>query len=434
VSDERSGLHRAIGPKLLLFLVIGDILGTGIYALTGDVAGAVGGAAWLSFGVAFFVALCTATSYAELVGKYPRAAGAALYTHRAFALPIVTFLVAFSVMCSGLTSAGAASRSFAGYFQELATLSPLAVAIAFLLVLAVINLRGVAESVRVNLVLTCIELAGLAIVMLIGGSALARGLGEPTRAFEFNAGSDPFTLVMSGAGLAFFALVGFEDSVNMAEETVDPQRVFPRALFVGLAITGVIYIVVAFCATAIVPIEVLRTSDQDLLEIIRIGAPWFPFGLFSLIAMCAVANSALINMMMASRLVYGMAREGIIAESFGAVHRARHTPWIAILFTTALVIALASWGGVRALGGTTALLLLCVFTLVNVAVLVLRRQPVEHAHYRAPAFLPVLGAVFCLYLASPWSGRGPQQYWIAGALLFLGLALWAVNRLWRRNR
>jgi amino acid transporter len=270
--------------------------------------------------------------------------------------------------------------------------------------------------------------------MLIGGSALARGLGEPTRAFEFNAGSDPFTLVMSGAGLAFFALVGFEDSVNMAEETVDPQRVFPRALFVGLAITGVIYIVVAFCATAIVPIEVLRTSDQDLLEIIRIGAPWFPFGLFSLIAMCAVANSALINMMMASRLVYGMAREGIIAESFGAVHRARHTPWIAILFTTALVIALASWGGVRALGGTTALLLLCVFTLVNVAVLVLRRQPVEHAHYRAPAFLPVLGAVFCLYLASPWSGRGPQQYWIAGALLFLGLALWAVNRLWRRNR
>jgi amino acid transporter len=188
-----------------------------------------------------------------------------------------------------------------------------------LLVLAVINLRGVAESVRVNLVLTCIELAGLAIVMLIGGSALARGLGEPTRAFEFNAGSDPFTLVMSGAGLAFFALVGFEDSVNMAEETVDPQRVFPRALFVGLAITGVIYIVVAFCATAIVPIEVLRTSDQDLLEIIRIGAPWFPFGLFSLIAMCAVANSALINMMMASRLVYGMAR-----ESGGYGHECRY--------------------------------------------------------------------------------------------------------------
>jgi amino acid transporter len=427
VIDGQPTLRRVIGPKLLLFLVIGDILGTGIYALTGDVAGEVGGAAWVAFGVAFFVALCTAASYAELVGKYPQAAGAALYTQRAFARPFVTFLVAFAVMCSGLTSAGAASRGFAGYFQELAALPPLAVALAFLLLLAAINFRGVAESVRVNLVLTCIELTGLAIVIAVGVSALARGIGDPARALEFNAGADPFTLVASGAGLAFFALVGFEDSVNMAEETADPPRLFPRALFAGLAIAGVIYMLVAFCATALVPIEVLRASDQDLLEVIRIGAPQFPFGLFSLIAMFAVANSALINMMMASRLVYGMAREGIITAKFAAVHPTRRTPWVAILFTTALVLGLASWGGVRALGGTTALLLLCVFTLVNAAVLVLRRRPAEHAHYRAPAILPVLGIVSCAYLASPWSGRDAEQYWVAGALLALGLALWAVN-------
>lgn len=427
-TDEQPGLHRAIGPKMLLFLVIGDILGTGIYALTGDVAGEVGGAAWLSFGVAFFVAFCTAASYAELVGKYPRAAGAALYTQQAFALPFVTFLVAFAVMCSGLTSAGAASHGFAGYLQELIAVPPLAVAAAFLLVLAAVNFRGVAESVRANLVLTCIELAGLLIVIFVGASALARGLGNPSRALEFNTGGDPFTLVMSGAALAFFALVGFEDSVNMAEETDDPQRVFPRALFLGLAITGVIYMVVAFFATAIVPIEVLRVSDQDLLEIIRLGSPQFPLALFSLIAMCAVANSALINMMMASRLLYGMAREGIIPAKLAAVHPVRRTPWIAILFTTALVLLLASWGGVRALGGTTALLLLCVFTLVNIAVLVLRRRPVEHAHYRAPGILPVLGALSCVYLASPWSGRDVQQYWIALGLLALGLALWEINR------
>jgi amino acid transporter len=121
VSDERSGLHRAIGPKLLLFLVIGDILGTGIYALTGDVAGAVGGAAWLSFGVAFFVALCTATSYAELVGKYPRAAGAAHDTPRAVARPIGTLLGAFSVVWAGLTAGGAGTRSVAGLIEEFAT-------------------------------------------------------------------------------------------------------------------------------------------------------------------------------------------------------------------------------------------------------------------------------------------------------------------------
>ncbi len=434
MADAQPTLHRAIGPKLLLFLVIGDILGTGIYALTGDVAAEVGGAAWLAFGLAFLVALCTAASYAELVGKFPRAAGAALYVQRAFALPFLTFLVAFAVMCSGLTSAGAASRSFAGYLQELVTLPEVPVALAFLIAVAAINFRGVAESVKVNLVLTCVELAGLAIVIVVGLAALAQGMGDPGRALEFNADGDPFGLVVSGAALAFFALVGFEDSVNMAEETKDPPRTFPRALFAGLAITGVIYMIVAFVATALVPIEILGESDQDLLEVIRIGAPQFPFGLFSLIAMFAVSNSALINMMMASRLLYGMSREEIVPGGFAAVHARRRTPWAAIAFTTALVLGLAAWGGVRALGGTTALLLLCVFALVNVAVLVLRRQPSDRPHYRAPVVLPLFGVVSCVYLASPLSGRDPEQFKIAGVLLALGIVLWGVNWLLHGRR
>ena len=429
-TTTQPSLVRAIGPKLLLFLVIGDILGTGIYALTGDVAGEVGGAAWLAFGLAFFIALCTATSYAELVGKYPRAAGAALYVQQAFAMPFVTFLVAFAVMSSGLTSASAASRSFAGYFQELAAWPPLPVALAFLLALAALNFRGVAESVRANLAFTCVELAGLAIVIAVGAGALMSGIGDPARALEFNAGGDPFTLVVSGAALAFFALVGFEDAVNMAEETESPARQFPRALFIGLTIAGTIYMLVAFVATALVPIDVLRTSEQDLLEVIRIGAPGFPFGLFSLIAMTAVANSALINMMMASRLVYGMAREGIVPRTLGTVHAVRRTPWVAIVVTTVIALGLASWGGVRTLGGATALLLLVVFTLVNIAVLALRRRPVAHSHYSAPTVLPLIGIVASAWLASPWSGRDPVQYAIVGVLLALGVALWGINRLW----
>ena len=429
MADAQPTLHRAIGPKLLLLLVIGDVLGTGIYALTGDVAGEVGGAAWLAFGLAFFVALCTAASYAELVGKYPQAAGAALYTQRAFGVPFLTFVVAFTVMASGLTSAGAASRSFAGYLQELVALPQLPVALGFLLLLAGINFRGVAESVRLNVLLTCVELAGLLIVIAVGFGALAAGLGDASQALEFNADGDPFALVVSGAALAFFALVGFEDSVNMVEETRDPQRTFPRALFAGLAVAGVIYMAVAFVATALVPIDVLRESDQDLLEVIRIGAPQFPLGLFAVIAMFAVSNSALINMMMASRLLYGMSREEIISPRFAAVHPVRRTPWVAIVFTTALVLALASWGGVRALGGTTALLLLSVFALVNVAVLVLRRSEVAHAHYRAPAALPVLGVAFSVYLASPLSGRDADQYELAGVLLAVGIALWVLSWL-----
>jgi amino acid transporter len=422
-------LHRAIGPKLLLFLVIGDMLGTGIYALTGDVAGVVGGAGWLSFGAAFLVAMFSATSYLELVGKYPRAAGAALYSHEAFHSNVLTFFVAFAVMCSGLTSVAAASRTFAGYFEEFMTAPALVVAFAFVLILTAINFRGVAESVKFNVVLTCIEFSGLLIVIVVGFLALGQGIGDASNAFEFNAEGDPVSLVVSGATLAFFAILGFEDSINLVEETQNPRRDFPRAFFIGITITGIVYMLVAFVTTALVPIDTLRTTNQDLLEVVRAGAPWFPLALFSFIAMCSVTNTSLINMMMASRLIYGMAREQVVPPVFAAVHAHRRTPWAGILFTTVLALGLASWSGVRALGGTTALLLLVVFTIVNVAVLVLRRRPVQHEHYRAPTICPILGVVSCAYLASPWSGRDVEQYEIAGVLLAIGAVLFVVNWL-----
>ncbi|HEY9182757.1 MAG TPA: APC family permease [Gammaproteobacteria bacterium] len=424
-------LHRAIGPKLLLFMVIGDMLGTGIYALTGDVAGEVGGAAWLAFGAAFIVAMFTATSYLELVGKYPHAAGAALYAQRAFGSRFLTFVVGFAVMCSALTSVGAASRTFAGYFQEFAAW-PLALLVPLFIVgLAVLNFRGVAESVKANVAMTCVELAGLLIVIAVGIWALGNGIGTASNAFDFNAGADPFALVMSGAGLAFFAIIGFEDSVNMVEEVENPQRDFPRAFFIGITITGIVYMLVAFFTTALVPIDILRDSNQDLLEVVRIGAPWFPLALFALIAMVAVSNTSLINLMMSSRLLYGMSREKAIPPMFALVHVLPRTPWVAIVATTVIALLLASWSGVRTLGGTTALLLLCVFALVNVAVLVLRRQAVPHAHYRAPTLCPILGAASCVYLAI---GRDPAQYRIAGMLLLLGLGLFAINWLMGRRR
>lgn len=430
---EGPGLKRVIGPNLLLFLVIGDMLGTGIYALTGDVAGVVGGAAWLAFGGAFVVAMLTATSYLELVGKYPHAAGAALYAQRAFNTRFVTFLVGFAVMCSALTSVAAASRAFSGYFQELAV-APLVVLVPlFIGALAFVNFRGVAESVKANVAMTCVELMGLVIVIAVGTWALTQGIGDPGRALEFNADGDAFGLVMSGAALAFFAIIGFEDSVNMVEETTAPQRDFPRAFFIGITITGVVYMLVAFFTTALVPIDVLRDSNQDLLEVVRVGAPWFPLMVFSVIAMVAVGNTSLINLMMASRLLYGMSKERVLPRVFGLVHAQRRTPWFAILCTTAIALALAAWSGVRTLGGTTALLLLCVFALVNVAVLVLRARPVAHAHFRAPTLCPMLGLVSCLYLASPLSGRETEQYAVAGVLLLVGIALFVLNALLERR-
>lgn len=434
-------LKRVMGPWLLLLFIVGDILGTGIYALTGQVANQVGGAVWVPFLVAFLVALMTAFSYLELVTKYPRAAGAALYTHRAFGIHFLTFIVAFAVMCSGITSAATASRAFAANFARVLDLdiaggmTVTILALAFMLLVAAVNFRGVGESVKLNVVLTCVELSGLLIVITIGMLAIGAGKGDVSRAFDFStaAGTNFFWPVIAATTLAFFAMVGFEDSVNMAEETKDPTRIFPKILLAGLFITGTIYVLVSISAVTLVPPKELGEGETPLLKVVQTGAPGFPIAIFGFITMFAVANSALINMLMASRLVYGMSREHVLPGIFGKVHPARRTPYIAIAFTTLLAIALiAIVGEIPALGGTTALLLLCVFTVVNIAVLVLRKDKVAHSHFRTPTIVAALGAACCAFLAGPWTGRDPAQYRIAGVLVAIGIALWVVTVLVNR--
>jgi basic amino acid/polyamine antiporter, APA family len=433
-------LQRVMGPWLLLLFIVGDILGTGIYALTGQVAKQVGGVVWLPFLVAFVVAVITAFSYLELVTKYPKAAGAALYAHKAFGIHFVTFIVAFAVMCSGITSASTASRAFAANMSSASGLDLTGVGItliglAFMAVVAIINFRGVGESVKANVVLTCVELSGLLIIIVIGLWAIGAGEGDVSRITKFNTTADTsaFWAVIGATTLAFFAMVGFEDSVNMAEETHNPSKIFPRILLAGLLITGLIYVLVSISSITLVAPEQLGEGETPLLKVVQAGAPNFPLWIFGFITMFAVANSALINMLMASRLVYGMSREHVLPPALGKVHVSRRTPYVAIGFTTLLAFALITFvGEVPALGGTTALLLLCVFTVVNIAVLVLRKDAVEHEHFRTPTVLPVLGALACAFFAGPWTGRDPVQYWIAGILLAIGIALWfvtvAINR------
>ncbi|MFB7652589.1 MULTISPECIES: APC family permease [unclassified Streptomyces] len=426
-------LKRAIGPKLLILFVIGDILGTGIYATTGQVAGKVGGALWLPFAIGFVVAILTAASYVELVGKYPKAAGAALYTQKAFQVPFLTFIVAFMVMCSGLSSASAAARAFSGdYLSEFTDFfPPTLIAILFILALAALNLRGVSESVKTNVVLTLVELTGLFVILAVGAWAVITGDGEPSRLGQFEAGGSGYALVTSVLGataLGFFAFVGFEDSVNMAEETKDPARTFPRAIFIGVTVTGTIYVLVALISSLLVDYRVLEDSSGPLLEVVKAGGLDFPPKLFALIALFAVTNSALINIMMASRLCYGMANERILPRALGRVLPRRRTPVVGIVFVSLLAIGLVSTGEIAGLGDTTAFLLLCVFAVVNVAVLVLRRDPVEHKHFRTPTVLPVLGAITSLTLASPLSDRPADVYIRAGVLVAIGIGLWALNK------
>ncbi|MCC3298807.1 APC family permease [Arthrobacter caoxuetaonis] len=457
---ESSGpeLKRVMGTKLLLLFIVGDVLGTGVYALTGQIAGEIGGAAWAPVLIAFSVATITALSYLELVTKYPQAAGAALYTHKAFGIHFVTFLVTFAVLCSGITSASTASKFLAenflvGFNLGWGQFGVTAIAVSFMVLLALINLRGVGESIKFNVFLTIVELTGLLIVIGIGFWAMGQGNVDFSRVmvFETEGGKSVFLALTAATSLAFFSMVGFEDSVNMAEETKDPARIFPKVMLSGLGITVFIYLLVSIAAVAVVPVGQLSESQTPLLEVVQTGAPGFPIDVFyPFLSIFAVANTALINMLMASRLLYGMSRQEVLPRGLALILPGRRTPWAAIVFTTAiatgLIILVTNAMGpqtVSALGGTTALLLLCVFTVVNIACIVLRRRPPDpqpntedgpaavRKTFRSPGIMPWIGAATCAFLVGPWA-QDPIEYRIAGILLAIGVVLWFFTWLWNR--
>ena len=429
---EETRLNRVITRPMLTFFILGDILGSGIYALTGEVAADVGGAIWASFLVAFALAFVTAFAYLELVTKYPRAAGAALYVHRAFAISILSFLVTIAVMASGVTSASFSATRIGGrYFEGLFGVeNPPTILIAILVIslVAVVNYWGVGESIRINIGITLIELTGLLFIIAIGIYVLFSGDGNPGQAFEFkDSGFGALTGITAGAATGFYAFIGFEDSVNMAEEVRDPPRTFPPALVGGIVGASIIYLLVGFTAAMVVPLDVLTESTGPLLEIVRIGVPDLNADtLFAAVAMIAVSNTMLINMLMASRLLYGMANQGVLPHVFSWVSP-RRTPWFAIIFTTALsIVLILTIEDFANLADTTVLLLTAVFLLVNICVLVLRRDPVGHDHFVAPSYLPVIGAIVSAIFLFPLD-RDAEIYVLAIWLLLGGLVLWAIN-------
>ncbi len=458
VNGPTPDLKRVMGPRLLLLFIVGDILGAGIYAVTGEMALEVGGVVWVPFIVAFAVATLTAFSYLELVTKYPQAAGAALYTHKAFGIHFVTFLVAFAVICSGVTSASTSSNLLAtnllagfdglGWQVPQGNTAVTLVAMGFMVLLAVVNLRGVGESVKFNVFLTLVEMSALVIVIAIGFWVMAQGDADLGRIVVFDSQSDRglFLAVTVATAIAFFAMVGFEDSVNMVEEVKDPMRIFPRVMLTGLGIAVVFYILVAISVVAVIPegqIEsVVADEGKVLLSVVETGASGLPIDkVFPFMTVVAVANTALINMLMASRLLYGLANQDVLPRSLGRVLPGRRTPYAGIIFSTVLALALivavtflAESAVIAALAGTTALLLLCVFAVVNVACLVLRRDPGPEGGFAVPAWMPLLGAAACLYFVGPWARDREDwvQYQVAGGMLAVGVVLWAFT--WLTNR
>ncbi|MFI9122527.1 APC family permease [Streptomyces bikiniensis] len=429
-SAPPSGLRRTLTTPLLYFFILGDVLGAGVYVLVGQVAAASGGAVWVPLLVALVLAMLTAASYAELATKFPRAGGASHYATRAFG-PAVGFVAGFCMLAAGIVSVAALARGFAGdYLGAFVTLPVALVAVLFLVLLALVNARGIKESTRANTVATLVEVGGLVVVVVLGAVLLLRGEGDPARLVQLGTSEKGVAAaVLSGSVLAFYSFVGFETSVNVAEETRDPRRSYPRALFGALATAGAVYVLVGVAASAAVPTDVLASSSGPLLEVVR-EAGGVPPKLFSAIALVAVANGALLTGIMASRLAYGMARDGLLPGVLTRVLPGRRTPWTAIAATTAPALLLALTGNVATLASTLVLLLLVVFLIVNTAVLVLRSDPGEPGHFRAPTLLPVLGAASCVLLAT----QVEAEVWLRGSVVLALAVVLAVVAAKRRRR
>ena len=423
----KTSLRRAVtGPMLFLF-ILGDVLGAGVYALAGTIAGEVGGAIWVPLLIALFFAMLTAGSYAELVTKYPHAGAASVFAEKAFRSPLISFLVGFCMLSAAVTSAAGLSLAFAGdYLEAFIHVPPHIAALLFLLAIALLNTRGIKESLGANLVMTVIELSGLILVIVAAAWFFRTGEADLGRSLEFKPGVSPMLAVLGAALIAFYSFVGFETSANLAEEIRDVRKVYPRALFAALLTAGVVYIAVGVAASSVLPMEKLVATSAPLLEVVRASGLNISPRVFAFIALIAVANGALLTMIMASRLAYGMACLGLLPGALSRVLPQRRTPWVAIIATTLVAIALTLTGTLATLAETVVLLLLFVFLSTNLSVLILRRDEVAEDHFRVPTWVPVLAIVSCLILLSQQS----LETWMRGGILILiGMLLFAFARV-----
>ncbi len=443
VDDDESGLRRSITGKQLFFYTLGDVLGSGIYVLIGLVAAAVGGAFWVAFAVGVSIATITGTAYAELVTKYPQAAGAALYVNKAFGSRALTFLITVSFLSASFAAAGSLAGGFASYFATLWDGPPaLLVTLLFILGLSIVNFIGITESVVINMVMAFVEIVGLVIVLVIALWYVAQGNADFGVLVEFDPGDSNVGLaILAGVALSFFAMTGFENTANVAEETIDPHRAFPRSLIGGMITAGVIYVLVSMAAALTVPTETLADSPAALLEVVKTGILPIDTGfmsvLFSIIAMVAITNTTLVAVVTQPRILYGMANEDVVPGMFAKLHSTRRSPWVGLIFSASVVGALLVVGTlapsvegtplVERLALVTVLFLLFIYALVIVSCLKLRGQDEDERTFRANTpllFVGLLGNVAILV----WSvlDDPTSLIWCAG-LIAIGVVLFLVE-------
>lgn len=402
---------------------IGDILGAGIYALVGKVIAISGAAAWASFLIAALAALLTGFSYAELTARFPVAGGAAAFVRRAFPGKLPSTLIGTFVLGTGLVSAATVTTAFSGYLQQLLPFPEWPAQVLLVGGMSFLSFWGIQESSRVNFVLTAVEVSGLIAVIIVGSfiinpNAIQGFLAANQRDFEWGA-------VLGGVTVAFYAYIGFEDLSNLAEEAKNPKRDLPRAILIAIGVSTAIYILVTLVLLLHVPQSEIAASSTPLLLVFEKAGLGNVLKYFSLIAILAITNTGLINLIMASRLMYGMAQEGLLPKSLAAVHPKRRTPWLGVLVAGGVVLLLVFTGSLKALAQTTSFLILAVFLLVHISLLKLRWRKLPHDGIQFPIWIPVCGILLCVVLLSKFEFQIMLR---SGILLGIGGLVWAIQR------
>ena len=388
-------LRRRLGLPLLVLYGTGITVGAGIYVLVGEVAGHAGTYAPWSFVLASMVMALTVASYAELSTRFPVSAGEAAYVMAAFRSPALATTVGLSTVVIGVISSAAVTLGSAGYIQQFVPLPQYLVVLAVLLLLACVAAWGILESVVLASAFTVIEVGGLLIVVAAALYADLPFAAAITHLPPMNATA--LSGIAFGGLLAFFAFIGFEDLANIVEEARVPHRDIPRAMVLTLIISTVLYVLVAAIAVSAVSSERLASSAAPLSLVFREVAGISP-ATISAIAIVATLNTILAQMTMASRVIYGLAREGRLPTIFARVHPRTRTPLHATALVVLSIVPLALLVPLIALAEITSLATLAVFAIVNLALLRLRYRGIESRvpHVTVPVWVPLIGLATCV--------------------------------------
>lgn len=390
VEQQPIGLRRSVSLPLLVFYGVGNILGAGIYVLLGKVAGVAGYPAPLAFFMASAVAAFTAFAYAELSARYPLSGGEAVYLDEGFGRAGLSMTVGLLIVIGGLVSVATIARGFVGYLDMFVTLPHWLSIVSMLVCLGAVACWGITQSVALAGLFTVVEIAGLLVIMWVGRDAfgdLPQRFGElmvPT-------GLEAWPGIVGGAFLAFYAYIGFEDMVNIAEEVKRPQRNMPLGILLALLIATLLYAGVAVVAVLLVEPRGLAGSDAPLALVYETATGRRPVAI-GLISMAAVMNGALIQLIMVSRILYGMSCRGWIPAMLSTVNPRTRTPLHATVLVIVASAVLALFVPLVTLASITSFVVLLVFAFVNLALVrVKRREPRPVGVRTYPRWVPVVG-------------------------------------------